>query len=211
MTPPALIRVITLSAHTIFIYYLLFPYCTTHPFLYIPLSSTGILILSSLDPLLGTILYLVHLLHNKLKFGSPASPSLASYTSCLTLVALTHPPSTSCFDAAACFQLPCHLQAISCPPHLIFGHHINCEMPPLAFLVPCHMQAGLYSLHFIFRHPHLFFGAMSHASELTFPPTLCLDTCCFISVPVALFRHWLFYFDISYFMSVPPLSFQVPC
>ena len=51
-TPPAPIRVITLSTHTIFIYYLLFSYRTTHLFLYIPLSSTGISILFSLDPLL---------------------------------------------------------------------------------------------------------------------------------------------------------------
>jgi len=77
MLPPAPIRVITLSARTIFIYYLLFLYYTTHLFLYIPLSSTGIPILSSLDPLLGMVLYLVHLLHNKLNFGSPASLSLS--------------------------------------------------------------------------------------------------------------------------------------
>ena len=36
----------------------------------------GIPILSSLDPLLGMVLYLVHLLHNKLNSGSPASLSL---------------------------------------------------------------------------------------------------------------------------------------
>ena len=74
--PLAPICVITLSARTIFIYYLLFLYCTTYLLLYIPLSSTGISILSSLDPLLGMVLYLVHLLHNKLNFGSPASLSL---------------------------------------------------------------------------------------------------------------------------------------
>jgi len=37
----------------------------------------GIPILFSLDPLLGMVLYLVHLLHNKLNFGSPASLSLS--------------------------------------------------------------------------------------------------------------------------------------
>ena len=89
MLPHAPIRVITLSARTIFIYYLLFLYRTTHLFLYIPLSSTGIPILSSLDPLLGMVLYLVHLLHNKLNFGSPASLCLTGYTGRPTSVALT--------------------------------------------------------------------------------------------------------------------------
>ena len=90
MTPsPTPIHVITLSAHTIFIYYLLFLYHTTHPFLYIPLSSMGIPILFSLDPLLGMVLYLVHLLYNKLNFGSPASLSSTGYTGCPALVALT--------------------------------------------------------------------------------------------------------------------------
>ena len=49
----------------------------------------GIPILSSLDPLLGMVLYLVHILHNTLNFGSPASLSLAGYTGCPILVALT--------------------------------------------------------------------------------------------------------------------------
>jgi len=47
------------------------------------------------------VLYLVHLLHNKLNFGSPASLSLTGYTGCPTPVALTLAESRHRRDAAA--------------------------------------------------------------------------------------------------------------